>query len=462
MDIRGILKSNKELLVKSAAFSIPLLKAHAVRRYLKQVSDKASFISVYAEKLLDLPATQIVSQQRKCCISKPKNGPFSLMMNHSTKCNYRCPICNITEANRRFPDHPVNSISISDFEAFKPIFHNSERIGFMGGLGESLLNTDFEEIVKFLRMNFYADLSITTNGSLLNDQKIKALIANKFRSVDISLHAITKETYSKLQSGSLERVLHNIEILIKMRNALNGDRPKILINYALNALNLMETFKMIDFVAENDISFLGLYHFLDYQGGVRGEISLQRNPEHANNIIDELYSHAREKKVVHKLPITKPYFKTKKDLTLLSKMKETTVGHCNHPWEFLVFKGAYTEKDTYYVGVCGAFTPLKMNYRRYIDKYGSVRLADTWNHPIFQYIRKTCNGQNGGFSQNPLCRYCQSPIRRYYKETDNYKNNEQKRKNVKMLFDELHKNVTFLPDIQGIEIFTEANPPEAE
>ncbi|MEM4082992.1 MAG: GTP 3',8-cyclase MoaA [Saccharolobus sp.] len=110
--------------------------------------------------------------------------------------------------------------------------------------GEPTLRRDLAEIIQGLKLLGYKDVSMTTNGFLLKSLASKLKESGLDR-INISLHAVTRETFKKITGvDAFDKVVEGIKSVIDV-----GFKP-VKLNYVVNKRNLEETFKFLD-LAQN-------------------------------------------------------------------------------------------------------------------------------------------------------------------------------------------------------------------
>ncbi len=95
------------------------------------------------------------------------------------------------------------------------------------GIGEPLLNTELADIIRYLKgKGVY--VFFNSNGLLLNQKWVHALLESGLDELRVSLDAATPSTYARVRgSKDFARVVRNIEVLAQVRNANHGSNPKI-------------------------------------------------------------------------------------------------------------------------------------------------------------------------------------------------------------------------------------------
>jgi radical SAM protein with 4Fe4S-binding SPASM domain len=132
---------------------------------------------------------------------KKKFIPHSMALELTLECNMRCMHCGSAAGNIR-----KNELSTNEWIALCKDASNlgCKRIGLLGG--EPFLRKDWFDIAQNIK-DFGMDLSIVTNGSLIDDKLISDLKIVKPHSVSISLDGGTAETHDSIRrsKGSFEQ-----------------------------------------------------------------------------------------------------------------------------------------------------------------------------------------------------------------------------------------------------------------
>jgi molybdenum cofactor biosynthesis enzyme MoaA len=144
-----------------------------------------------------------------------KNKPRLIEMALSNNCNLECIMCNGTQSssirtNRE--KRPSNkSIFGQNFrEELSEFIPDLQEIVFAGG--EPFLNPLYYDIWEdAIRLNPKCYLSVVTNGTILND-RIKSLMERGNFKINLSLDAMTKETYESIRvNANFEETMSNMK-----------------------------------------------------------------------------------------------------------------------------------------------------------------------------------------------------------------------------------------------------------
>lgn len=145
------------------------------------------------------------------------------------QCNLSCVFCDRPRPNEPMPEEFVSTVlqALCDRGLVK--------IHFSGG--EVFLHPQIFSILKNA-CSLGLQVNLTTNGTLLDREKIHMLSEIGVHSISISLDAATPSLHDKLRSekGAFKKTMKTIHLL----NQNSKKRPKLRINTVVTALNLCE------------------------------------------------------------------------------------------------------------------------------------------------------------------------------------------------------------------------------
>lgn len=166
--------------------------------------------------------------------------PRELFMAITDVCNARCLFCSYapeTSTGRLIKLSDIQKIGswLKFVEIFRP---NS-------ALGEPLAHPQILAILEEVRKQApFISMGITTNGALLNDDIIAAVVGH-MRLMVVSLNAARKETYEKEMSPlKWEKTIGNLRRLHEHKIKLQTNRPKMIASFVVHAQNLDELAEM--------------------------------------------------------------------------------------------------------------------------------------------------------------------------------------------------------------------------
>jgi len=161
----------------------------------------------------------------------------------TTFCNFRCPHCPTAEDRGA----PRVHLSAAGFAAVLDQLPAVYRLKLVG-LGEPLLNPDFFALVREAKRRRLRVLT-TTNGSLLDADRRRELLACGLDHVNISIDAARPETHARLRPGSdLEKIGEGIAALMRERG--RRKRPAIRVWHVIQQESTPELPDLVSLCAE--------------------------------------------------------------------------------------------------------------------------------------------------------------------------------------------------------------------
>lgn len=106
------------------------------------------------------------------------------------------------------------------------------------GIGEPLTCPHLFEIASWAKPG--TNISFCTNGRLLNKENIRLILESNITSIDVSLDATTRNTYSQIRRGDYSAVVCNIFNLVNERNRIGKKTPIIYLNMTLMRANVKD------------------------------------------------------------------------------------------------------------------------------------------------------------------------------------------------------------------------------
>lgn len=153
--------------------------------------------------------------------------PKSIVIEISGVCNFACERCYANELRHRrapFFDFERAKVNLVD------LLTNVSRLRLYN-FGEPLLNKDFSRILRWIRqVSPDIKIALATNGMLLQQQAIEAIVDARVSSVSISVHGGPGTQgmlrYSK-RGADYDVILKNVAALTKYRRRKGGEEPLI-------------------------------------------------------------------------------------------------------------------------------------------------------------------------------------------------------------------------------------------
>lgn len=386
--------------------------------------------------------------------------PYNGVLNLTDACNLRCKFCEIHYVFQKYPIQYKNFIDVEVLKKYYPLLSRMRSLAFYGATGEPLSNPFSPDVIQFLKKkNPEIYLSVNTNGLLLTDRVIKAMIETGFDDVLISIHSVSKETYQYLIGGNYERLIRNIKKLISGRDKAHRKKPQVGLTFALNKINAKDALDYPKLGKELKVDYININHYYHVRNLLSEDISFYFSPQEGNEILRRIYKKAEnlssEVRKIRIIPSSPPLlpenFSKNIDLSTEYSKQILRENSCYEPFITLKFKGCVEHPNSQYITVCNRIMLLWMNYKEY-DFKNSHR--DIWNHPTMLYMRSTVNKP----PYNPICKFCRNKMTPIIRCLDNTLYRKFRDGAVKEFFKEV-KDRYQIPKVKGIEML-EDNPYE--
>jgi sulfatase maturation enzyme AslB (radical SAM superfamily) len=192
-------------------------------------------------------------------VHEVRSTPSMLTLETSSRCNLRCVMCPQAINVVKRPKHMESEMIVS-LERFIRQSNNVQ----LHGIGEPLASPAFWDSLKFIPES--CDSSINTNLTVLDDRRLKNLVASQLRAINVSLDAARPETYQKIRGFSFEEVTNNIRRFVDARRESGKKFPLLFMNMTLMRSNIEEVLEFIDMAADmgaDSIYFWHLNHWPD-------------------------------------------------------------------------------------------------------------------------------------------------------------------------------------------------------
>lgn len=195
-----------------------------------------------------------------------KMQPRLVEIEVTTRCHLRCVMCENVYWTEKGVDMTL--------EQFKGIVDQFNKLKWIGltGIGTAFLNKDFMKMLRYIKEKDPAiQIELFDTFHLIDEDKAKELIDIGVDFMFASIDGATKETYEKIRVGSnFERVISNIETLLRLKKETNSYFPVLAFHYIISRDNLHEVPAFVDLVAQrfgpenaHHIFFTGILHEFD-------------------------------------------------------------------------------------------------------------------------------------------------------------------------------------------------------
>jgi len=187
--------------------------------------------------------------------------PVSFFWEPTNLCNLKCKHC--------YTYSSPNKELIVNIDDAKKLLKELSDYGIyslgMGG-GEPLKIPFLYEIIEYCK-SISMNISISTNGTLIDDKVAKKLFDSGLKIVQVSLDG-TKEAHEKIRGkGTFDKAINGIRSLVK-----NGIGVRI--GYTVNAINYKDLMEMIDIAKELGVEVIAAFRYIPSSNYERDELNL--------------------------------------------------------------------------------------------------------------------------------------------------------------------------------------------
>lgn len=254
------------------------------------------------------------SQNLSYSLTKPLCFPTMIYFAPTLRCNLQCRYCSI------WKEGDINrELSLEDWKKFlrdiRKWVGSRQHIGITGG--EPFLRKDIFDIMDFIT-ELGLKISITTNGTLLNDEIIEKLAKKNIFNINISLESLKKDTHDFFRGkGNYQKAMNNI---LKLKDELkkNNSLTLLIVETTLTSENLKDAINLLNFCEENNLKI----HFgnivenlqIDYKGDFEKEGEYKpKDNEIINKVFSFLIGHKKNiANSTGELKLMRDYYKNKK------------------------------------------------------------------------------------------------------------------------------------------------------
>ena len=143
-------------------------------------------------------------------------------------CNAKCVFCPRDEMHRRQ--------GIMSLDLFKKIVDECAELGIthvrMHNYGEAFIDRKLVEKVRYAKQKGIREVGMISNGSLITELVARGMIEAGLDAINISVDASGKEVFESTRLGlKYDKVLANIERLLRLRAESGKRRPKLILSF---------------------------------------------------------------------------------------------------------------------------------------------------------------------------------------------------------------------------------------
>ncbi|MBN1879331.1 radical SAM protein [bacterium] len=178
-----------------------------------------------------------------------RHDPASIMVFITNRCNFRCNTCPFTHLSPWSPPPDIPDISTELFQKVLDHYRGATMVGLVGG--EPLLHPDLDSLIT-IAASRKMTVNLSTNGSLLTDDRIRQLLSLPLGYLNISLDAVDAAEFNRLRGGSpslYETVLKNAAQVGSIRASMQSP-VRFYLSFVTDTINLRRIPEAIELARE--------------------------------------------------------------------------------------------------------------------------------------------------------------------------------------------------------------------
>jgi sulfatase maturation enzyme AslB (radical SAM superfamily) len=154
--------------------------------------------------------------------------PEIVQIESTNICNAKCVFCPRDEMRRRQ--------GVMSFDLFRKIVDECVELGIthvrLHNYGEPFIDRRLVEKIRYAKRQGIPEVGLISNGSLITDDVARGVIEAGLDAINISVDASGREVFESTRLGlKYDRVVANIERLVRIRGELGQRRPKLILSF---------------------------------------------------------------------------------------------------------------------------------------------------------------------------------------------------------------------------------------
>ena len=154
--------------------------------------------------------------------------PEIVQIESTNICNAKCVFCPRDEMHRRQ--------GVMSWDLYRKIVDECAELGIthirVHNYGEPFIDKRLVEKVRYAKQKGIEEVGMISNGSLITDAVARGMIDAGLDAINISVDASGKEVFESTRLGlKYDKVIANIERLVRIRAELGKRRPKLILSF---------------------------------------------------------------------------------------------------------------------------------------------------------------------------------------------------------------------------------------
>lgn len=308
--------------------------------------------------------------------------PVEVFIKTTFNCNHRCPRCpHGTGVAPRGKAYDMK------FDTLKKVLDEGSLNGLQSVVftgGEPTMHRQFIDFIEYAASKGFPDISIITNGSLLTEKIIDAILDNGITRINISFDSISEGTYKKVRGvDDYSNVIKNINRLLEKRALRQSVLPLLSLSFVLAEDNASELDGFIDMWHEKADGGIKIYPYKnlysivtdDAYSSIYGKGKVKPSELHEDMLPVNL-SHDLAIMEKYKIQCTIPWYRC--HVGIDGDIQAcTTLGFCEHP-------------------------------EMVMGNIHEMSFQDAWNSDRWKALRELT--LSGKYDKHPVCNMCQKSV----------------------------------------------------
>jgi len=197
--------------------------------------------------------------------------PSQIIVDATEVCNLGCIHCPHPEFKRsehyaaRFLDVAIHHKMVDEVRQYGQ--GHTQYIRYTSN-GEPLVHPDIYDMLDYAVKNAGVFVTLTTNGTIMNEKRIEKLLASGLHMVDISIDAFLPETYAKIRYGGNLKITHaNVLKLVEIKRRV-GAATRIVVSFVEQPQNIDEVEAFKSYWEQQGADFVVIRRLHSAAGGV--------------------------------------------------------------------------------------------------------------------------------------------------------------------------------------------------
>lgn len=209
--------------------------------------------------------------------------PSQIIVDITEICNLACSHCPHPEfrrSNHYNARHISPELNAKMVDEVNQYGHGFTQYIRYASNGEPLLHPMVYEMIEYAVIHSGVYVTLTTNGTVMNEVRMQKLIGSGIHMIDISIDAFTPETYAKIRTkGELNITCANVLSLIDWVRSSNSN-TKVVVSFVEQPLNMHETKDFETFWRENGADSVVIRR-LHSCSGAKSDLAIRRREDNS-------------------------------------------------------------------------------------------------------------------------------------------------------------------------------------